>query len=118
MINNEDEKYIVLSKDLYRKYGLSKGLIIQQLVNGGGEFIGSTGTLCNAIGVLSSTSVKNHLKELINLGIIRAENIGGWYHKYILTGNKKRKLPDNVQHLVDKIKEIHKEKNGEKGNLI
>lgn len=116
MVDNEDEKYIVLSKDLYKQYGFTNGLIIQQLINGGGEFIGSTGTLCNAIGVLSSTSVKNHLKELINAGIIKSENIGGWYHKFILVsaGNKRNKIPEKVKQLVDKIKEIH-DRNGEKG---
>ena len=92
MINNEDEKYIVLSKDIYKKYGFSKGLIIQQLINGGGDFIGSTGTLCNAIGVLSSTSVKNHLKELIKDGVIKSENIGGWYNKYILISIKDKQF--------------------------
>lgn len=45
MVDNEDEKYIVLSKDLYKQYGFTNWLIIQQLINGGGEFIGSTGTL-------------------------------------------------------------------------
>ena len=112
MIDNENEKYIVLSKELYKKYGFTNGLIIQQLENGGGEFIGSTGTLCNAIGVLSSTSIKNHLKELIGRGIIRAEKINGWYYKFILTEHPKKVLPEAVQNLVNKIKEIRESKNG------
>lgn len=114
MVDNEEEKYIVLRKDVYLKYGFTKGLIIQQLLNGGGEFIGSSGTLCHAIGVLSYTSIKNHLKELIKNGIIKSENIEGWYHKYVLMEYPEKKIPDRVKKIVDKIKEIRESKNGEK----
>lgn len=115
MVNNEDNSYIILKKDLYRKYGFTKSLILQTLINNGGEFIGSTGQLTDVIGVVTNTSVKNHLKELIENGVIKKIEVDGWVNRYtLLTENeialKKRKVPDSVKRIVQRLEEIHKGK--------
>ena len=117
-MDNEDNKYIVIRKDIYSKFGFVKGIIIQILVNGNGEFIGSTGTLYDIISVVSITSIKNHLKELELQGIVKKEKVGGWCNKYVLSDKslisedcKKHKLPENVRKIVERLNEI---KNGNK----
>lgn len=117
-INNEDNKYIIIRKDIYAKFGFAKGLIIQTLVDGNGEFIGSTGTLHDVISVISITSVKNHLNELESQGFVKKEKVGGWCNKYVLSDKsliseycKKHKLPENVRKIVERLNEI---KNGNK----
>lgn len=117
MINNEDNKYIILRKDLYYKFGFAGGLIVQLLVNGKGEFIGSTGTMHDIISVVSLVSVKNHLKELERNGVIITERIGGWCNKYKLSDMslieneyKLHNFPEKVQHIVEKLNEIKKKK--------
>lgn len=115
MINNENNEYIVLSKALYRKYGFVKGLIIQTLVDNGGEFIGSTGQLSDVIGVVSNTSIKTHLKEIVDSGIIKKKNVDGWINEYTLATDisvvtKKQKVPESVQRIVKRLDELKKKK--------
>ena len=116
MINNENNEYIVLSKALYRKYGFVKGLIIQTLVDNGGKFIGSTGQLSDVIGVVSNTSIKTHLKEIVDSGIIKKKNVDGWINEYTLAVEidvalKKKKVPESVTSIIDKINKLRKVKN-------
>lgn len=115
MINNEDNKYIVLRKDIYSKFGFVSGMIVQLLVDGDGEFIGSTGTMHDIISVVSLTSVKNHLKELEYGGVIITEKVGGWCNRYKLVDKSfihgmvyKRKIPIEVKEIVEKIKKIRR----------
>ena len=108
MINNENNEYIVLSKALYKKYGLVKGLIIQTLVDNKGKFIGSMGQLSDIISSVSATSVKNHMNELVNDGIVKKENIDGWINEYTLkveidVALKKKKIPESVTKIMEKI---------------
>lgn len=108
MINNENNEYIVLSKALYKKYGLVKGLIIQTLVDNKGKFIGSMGQLSEIIGSVSSTSVKTHMNELVNDGIVKKENVDGWINEYTLAVEidvalKKKKVPESVTKIMAKI---------------
>lgn len=108
MINNENNEYIVLSKALYKKYGLVKGLIIQTLVDNKGKFICSMGQLSDIIGSVSATSVKNHMNELVNDGIVEKENIDGWINEYTLkveinVALKKKKIPESVTKIMEKI---------------
>lgn len=115
MINNENNEYIVLSKALYKKYGFVKGLIIQTLVDNGGEFIGSTGQLSDVIGVVSNTSIKTHLKEMVDSGIIKKKNVDGWINEYTLATDisvvtKKHKVPESVQRIVKRLDELKKKK--------
>lgn len=115
MINNEKNEYIVLSKALYKKYGLVKGLIIQTLVDNKGKFIGSMGQLSDIIGSVSATSVKNHMNELVNDGIVKKENIDGWINEYTLATDisvvtKKHKVPESVQRIVKRLDELKKKK--------
>lgn len=115
MINNENNEYIVLSKALYKKYGFVKGLIIQTLVDNGGEFIGSTGQLSDVIGVVSNTSIKTHLKEMVDSGIIKKKNVDGWINHYtfatdISVVTKKQKVPESVQRIVKRLDELKKKK--------
>lgn len=83
-INNENEEYIYLRKDLFNRWGLIKGLIIQYLINGNGEFIGSVGSFCNVVDIGSDGSVKNYLRELEELGVIKREKIRGWTNRFTL----------------------------------
>ena len=111
MINNEYNEYIVLSKALYKKYGLVKGLIIQTLVDNKGKFIGSMGQLSDIIGSVSATSVKTHMNELVNDGIVKKENVDGWINEYTLkveidVALKKKKIPESVTKLMEKIKKL------------
>lgn len=115
MINNENNEYIVLSKILYKKYGLVKGLIIQTLVDNKGKFIGSMGQLSDIIGSVSATSVKTHMNELVNDGIVKKENIDGWINEYTLVTDisvvtKKHKVPESVQRIVKRLDELKKKK--------
>lgn len=115
MINNENNEYIVLSKALYKKYGFVKGLIIQALVDNGGKFIGSTGQLSDVIGVISNTSIKTHLKEMVDSGIIKKKNVDGWINEYTLATDisvvtKKHKVPESVQRIVKRLDELKKKK--------
>lgn len=115
MINNENNEYIVLSKTLYKKYGFVKGLIIQTLVDNKGKFIGSMGQLSDIIGSVSATSVKNHMNELVNDGIVKKENIDGWINEYTLTVEidvalKKKKIPESVAKIMEKIKTLKNNK--------
>lgn len=108
LINNENNEYIVLSKVLYKKYGLVKGLIIQTLVDNKGKFIGSMGQLSDIIGSVSSTSVKTHMNELVNDGIVKKENVDGWINEYTLkvemdVALKKKKIPESVTKIMEKI---------------
>lgn len=114
-MNNEDNKYIIIRKDIYAKFGFAKGLIIQTLVDGNGEFIGSTGTLHDVISVISITSVKNHLNELESQGFVKKEKVGGWCNRYKLVDKSfihgmvyKRKIPIEVKEIVEKIKKIRR----------
>lgn len=115
MINNENNEYIVLSKILYKKYGFVKGLIIQTLVDNKGKFIGSMGQLSDIIGSVSATSVKSHMNELVNDGIVKKENIDGWINEYTLATDisvvtKKQKVPESVQRIVKRLDELKKKK--------
>lgn len=115
MINNENNEYIVLSKALYKKYGFVKGLIIQTLVDNKGKFIGSMGQLSDIIGSVSATSVKSHMNELVNDGIVKKENIDGWINEYTLVVEidvalKKKKVPESVTRIIDKINKLRKVK--------
>ena len=115
MINNENNEYIVLSKTLYKKYGLVKGLIIQTLVDNKGKFIGSMGQLSDIIGSVSATSVKTHMNELVNDGIVEKENIDGWINEYTLkveidVALKKKKIPESVTKIMEKIKKLKADK--------
>lgn len=115
MINNENNEYIVLSKALYKKYGFVKGLIIQTLVDNKGKFIGSMGQLSDIIGSVSATSVKTHMNELVNDGIVEKENIDGWINEYTLTVEidvalKKKKIPESVAKIMENIKKLKTDK--------
>lgn len=115
MINNENNEYIVLSKNLYKKYGFVKGLIIQTLVDNKGKFIGSIGQLTDIIGTISNTSVSHHLEELIDKGIVNKKNIDGWINEYTLATDisvvtKKHKVPESVQRIVKRLDELKKKK--------
>ena len=115
MINNENNEYIVLSKALYKKYGFVKGLIIQTLVDNKGKFIGSMGQLSDIIGSVSSTSIKTHMNELVNDGIVKKKNVDGWINEYTLTVEidvalKKKKVPESVTRIIDKINKLRKVK--------
>ena len=115
MINNENNEYIVLSKVLYKKYGLVKGLIIQTLVDNKGKFIGSMGQLADVIGTVSGTSIKTHMNELVNDGIVKKKNIDGWINEYTLeveidVALKKKKIQESVKKIVQRLEEIKKEK--------
>ena len=111
LINNENNEYIVLSKVLYKKYGLVKGLIIQTLVDNKGKFIGSMGQLADVIGIVSGTSIKTHMNELVNDGIVKKENVDGWINEYTLkveidVALKKKKIPESVTKIMEKINMI------------
>lgn len=115
MINNENNEYIVLSKALYKKYGFIKGLIIQTLVDNKGKFIGSMGQLSDIIGSVSATSVKSHMNELVNDGIVKKKNVDGWINEYTLTVEidvalKKKKIPESVAKIMEKIKKLNTDK--------
>lgn len=115
MINNENNEYIVLSKALYKKYGFVKGLIIQTLVDNKGKFIGSMGQLSDIIGSVSATSVKSHMNELVNDGIVKKKNVDGWINEYTLTVEidvalKKKKIPESVAKIMEKIKKLKTDK--------
>ena len=115
MINNENNEYIVLSKSLYNKYGFVKGLILQTLVDNKGKFIGSMGQLSDVIGTVSGTSIKTHMNELVNDGIVKKENVDGWINEYTLkveidVALKKKKIPESVKKIVQRLEEIKKEK--------
>ena len=115
MINNENNEYIVLSKALYKKYGLVKGLIIQTLVDNKGKFIGSMGQLADVIGTVSGTSIKTHMNELVNDGIVKKENVDGWINEYTLkveidVALKKKKIPESVTKIMENIKKLKADK--------
>lgn len=115
MINNENNEYIVLSKALYNKYGFVKALILQTLVDNKGKFIGSMGQLSDVIGTVSGTSIKTHMNELVNDGIVKKENVDGWINEYTLkveidVALKKKKIPESVTKIMEKIKKIKADK--------
>lgn len=115
MINNENNEYIVLSKALYNKYGFVKALILQTLVDNKGKFIGSMGQLSDVIGTVSGTSIKTHMNELVNDGIVKKENVDGWINEYTLkveidVALKKKKIPESVTKLMEKIKKLKADK--------
>lgn len=107
MIDNEREDYIVLRKDLYNKYGLKRGMIIQLLVNGGGEFIGTIGGMSKIVGVSSYEMVKQNLRELIELGIVEKEQVQGHSYKFYLK-NYEKKHEENSVIVTNKKKNYHK----------
>lgn len=115
MINNENNEYIVLSKALYNKYGFVKGLILQTLVDNKGKFIGSMGQLSDVIGTVSGTSIKTHMNELVNDGIVKKENVDGWINEYTLkveidVALKKKKIPESVTKIMEHIKKLKADK--------
>ena len=115
MINNENNEYIVLSKALYNKYGFVKALILQTLVDNKGKFIGSMGQLSDVIGTVSGTSIKTHMNELVNDGIVKKENVDGWINEYTLkveidVALKKKKIPESVTKIMEKIKKLKADK--------
>lgn len=121
MIDNEKEDYIVLRKDLYNKYGLRRGMIVQLLINNGGEFIGTIGAMQKIILISSYDLVKTNIKELENMGVISREQISGYtyrfflndYGKKVTTKNEaspKREVPESVRKHVDAIRKIRNEK--------
>ena len=115
LINNENNEYIVLSKALYNKYGFVKALILQTLVDNKGKFIGSMGQLSDVIGTVSGTSIKTHMNELVNDGIVKKENVDGWINEYTLkveidVALKKKKIPESVKKIVQRLEEIKREK--------
>lgn len=121
MIDNEREDYIVLRKDLYNKYGLRRGMVVQLLINNGGEFIGTIGAMQKIILITSYDMVKTNLKELENIGVISREQISGYtyrfflndYGKKVTTKNEaipKREIPESVKKHVDAIQKLRNEK--------
>lgn len=115
LINKKNNEYIVLKKELYKRYGLSKGLILQVLTDNGGTFIGSIGQLTDIIGVITSESVKVRMNELVNDGVVQKQRVNGLSNKYTLTMEpeemlNKRKIPESVKKIVQRLEEIKKEK--------
>lgn len=115
LINNKNNEYIVLKKELYKRYGLSKGLILQVLTDNGGTFIGSIGQLTDIIGVITSESVKVRMNELVNDGVVQKQRVNGISNKYTLTMEPeemlhKRKMPESVQRIVKRLDELKKKK--------
>lgn len=115
LINNENNEYIVLSKALYNKYGFVKALILQTLVDNKGKFIGSMGQLSDVIGTVSGTSIKTHMNELVNDGIVKKENVDGWINEYTLkveidVALKKKKIPESVTKIMEHIKKLKADK--------
>ena len=115
LINNKNNEYIVLKKELYKRYGLSKGLILQVLTDNGGTFIGSIGQLTDIIGVITSESVKVRMNELVNDGVVQKQRVNGMSNKYTLTMKPeemlhKRRMPESVKKIVQRLEEIKKEK--------
>lgn len=115
LINNKNNEYIVLKKELYKRYGLSKALILQVLTDNGGTFIGSIGQLTDIIGVITSESVKVRMNELVNDGVVQKQRVNGMSNKYTLTMGPeemlhKRRMPESVKKIVQRLEEIKKEK--------
>lgn len=121
MIDNEREDYIVLRKDLYNKYGLRRGMIVQFLINNDGEFIGTIGAMRNIILITSYDVVKTNLRQLENMGVISMEKIKGYTYRFILNGydkkkiknvevKPKREIPERLKAHVDAIKKLRNEK--------
>lgn len=122
MNGNEKQDYIVLRKDLYEKYGLKKGLIIQLLINGGGRFVGTIGDISKIITISSYEMIKQNIRELIGLGIIEKEHVDGHDYEYRLIScntncesNKKkvaskRNIPEHLRVHVEAIQKLRNEK--------
>ena len=121
MIDNEREDYIVLRKDLYNKYGLRRGMIVQLLINNDGEFIGTIGAMQKIILISSYDLLKINIKELENMGVISREQIRGYTYRFILNGydkrkvnnfevKPKRKIPERLKAHVEAIQNIRNEK--------
>lgn len=121
MIDNEREDYIVLRKDLYNKYGLRRGMVVQLLINNGGEFIGTIGAMQKIILISSYDHVKINIKELESMGVISREQVKGYTYRFILNGydkNKgnnedfipKREIPERLKAHVAAIQKLRNEK--------
>lgn len=121
MIDNEREDYIVLRKDLYNKYGLRRGMVVQLLINNDGEFIGTIGAMQKIILITSYDMVKTNLRELESMGVISREQIRGYTYRFILNGydkkkNKsvevrpKREIPERLKAHVAAIQKLRNEK--------
>lgn len=121
MIDNEREDYIVLRKDLYNKYGLRRGMVVQLLINNGGEFIGTIGAMQKIILISSYELLKINVKELENMGVIRKEQIKGYTYRFILNGYEKekgnnvevkpkREIPERLKAHVAAIQKLRNEK--------
>ena len=121
MIDNEREDYIVLRKDLYNKYGLRRGMVVQLLINNDGEFIGTIGAMQKIIFISSYDLLKINIKELENMGIISREQIRGYTYRFILNSYDKRKvknvevkpkreIPERLKAHVDAIQKLRNEK--------
>ena len=117
MIDNEREDYIVLRKDLYATFGLRRGMIVQLLINGNGEFIGSVGAMAKVIGIIPHNIQKINVKELIDKGVIAKEVVKGYTFRFTLkdesliqSAKKKRKIPEKLMAHVEAIKKIREEK--------
>ena len=121
MIDNEREDYIVLRKDLYNKYGLRRGMVVQLLINNGGEFIGTIGAMQKIILISSYELLKINVKELENIGVIRKEQVNGYTYRFILNGYEKekgkkvevkpkREIPERLKAHVAAIQKLRNEK--------
>lgn len=132
MEEKDKNKFIVINKELYEKYGLSKSAVLQILIDNNGEFMGNILSLKDQIVILGYATVNGAIKDLIDSGIIRCRKIMGWSNKYTIKDfdkyykyascnikykNKNAnldKLPDKVKGHLQRIKELREEKFAER----
>lgn len=77
-------EYVVVYKDLILKYDFKKAVVLQYLINIGGEYIGSPRRLSEEIGILSYQQVCVALRELIKAKALKKSKVTVRTYKYLI----------------------------------
>lgn len=121
------EDYVIIRKDIFKRYGAFKGIVLQTLIDLGGSFEGTVYNFSRMIDSVSRTTVRGNIQQLCNEGAILMRNLyDNVYHISInqkkcdeesharmenfRKEEKKRTLPKEVLYHLQRIKEIREEK--------
>lgn len=108
------KEYIHLKVELYQKYGLIGGYIVQLIQEEGGRSVYSMKDLYKKIGIFSLKQVINAVSVLQDNNVIRKKKVTTIYYELELVEEapkpKNKVLPKEVEELLAKIKKDRENK--------
>lgn len=121
------EDYVIIRKDIFKRYGAFKGVVLQTLIDLGGKYEGTVYNFSRMIDSVSRTTIRTHILQLCKEEAILMRNLYDNVYRISINQKKcdeeskvrienfrkeekKRTLPREVMYHLQRIKEIREEK--------